>query len=99
MKTALQQLIEWGDKMMSEHPQKLLSFAEAIDKAEELLELERHQHGQTWDAAIHAHDARGHVYARSMCDFDGSVRVMWGKSEADVMMCYVDVMICYDLTN
>ena len=69
-KTALQQLIQWGEQMMSEHPQKLLSFAEAIDKAEELLELERHQHGQTWDAAIHAHVARGHVYARSMCDFD-----------------------------
>jgi len=34
------------------------------------LAMERHQHGQTWDAAIHAHDARGHVYARSMCDFD-----------------------------
>jgi hypothetical protein len=69
-KTALQQLIEWGDKMMEDHPFKVLSFAEAIDKAEELLELERHQNGQTWDAAIHAHDARGHVYARSMCDFD-----------------------------
>ena len=70
MKTALQQLIEWGEQMMAEHPQKLLSFAQAIDKAEELLELERQQHGQTWDAAIHAHEARGHVYARSMCDFD-----------------------------
>ncbi len=69
-KTALQQLIQWGEQMMADHPQKLLSFAQAIDKAEELLELERHQHGQTWDAAIHAHDARGHVYARSMCDFD-----------------------------
>jgi hypothetical protein len=37
---------------------------------EQALAMERHQHGQTWDAAIHAHDARGHVYARSMCDFD-----------------------------
>lgn len=33
-KTALQTLIEWGDKMLQEHPMKLLSFAEAIDKAE-----------------------------------------------------------------
>lgn len=52
MKTALQQLIEWGDKMMADHPLKVLSFAEAIDKAEELLEVEKEQtihsykHGQ-----------------------------------------------------
>jgi hypothetical protein len=42
-KTALQQLIQWGEQMMSEHPLKVLSFAEAIDKAEELLELEKEQ--------------------------------------------------------
>ena len=39
-KTALQTLIEWGDKMMLEHPMKTLSFAEAIDKAVELLRME-----------------------------------------------------------
>jgi len=37
---------------------------------EQALAMECDQHGQTWDAAIHAHDSRGHVYARSMCDFD-----------------------------
>jgi hypothetical protein len=37
---------------------------------EQALAMEHDQHGQTWDAAIHAHDARGHVYARSICDFD-----------------------------
>ena len=42
-KTALQTLIEWGDKMMLEHPMKTLSFAEAIDKAVELLEMEKQQ--------------------------------------------------------
>ena len=31
---------------------------------------EREQHGNTWDAAIKAHDDRGHVYVRSICDFD-----------------------------
>ncbi len=31
---------------------------------------ERKQHGATWDAAIKAHDDRGHVLARSICDFD-----------------------------
>lgn len=42
-KTAMQTLIEWGDKMLKENPNKILSFAEAIDKAEELLEMETEQ--------------------------------------------------------
>ncbi len=43
MKTALQQFIEWGTQMIGDHPAKTLSFYEAIDKAEELLEVERQQ--------------------------------------------------------
>jgi hypothetical protein len=31
---------------------------------------EKHHHGQTWDAAIKAHDNRGHVHSRSIVDFD-----------------------------
>ena len=42
-KTALQTLIEWGDKMLQEHPMKILSFAEAIDEAVRLLEMEKEQ--------------------------------------------------------
>lgn len=41
--TAMQTLLAWGDRMIKEHPQKILSFAEAIDKAEELLQMERVQ--------------------------------------------------------
>lgn len=41
--TALQTLIEWGDKMMLEHSMKTLSFAEVIDKAAELLMMEKEQ--------------------------------------------------------
>ena len=33
-------------------------------------ELERQQHGNTWDAAIKAHNDRGGVHARSLVDFD-----------------------------
>ena len=33
-------------------------------------EMDKQQHGQTWDAAIKAHDDRGHVHARSLVDFD-----------------------------
>jgi hypothetical protein len=37
---------------------------------EQAKEIEKQQHGQTWDAAIAAHDNRGHVHARSLVDFD-----------------------------
>ena len=47
-KTALQTLIAWGDKMIKEHPLKHLSFVEAIDKAEELLEMEEKQINQSY---------------------------------------------------
>lgn len=47
--TGLQMLIFWGDEMMQEHPLKTLSFAEAIDKAEELLEMEKEQIIDAWD--------------------------------------------------
>jgi len=42
-KTALQQFIEWGNQMIGDHPAKTLSFFEAIEKAEELLEVEKQQ--------------------------------------------------------
>ena len=43
MVTALQQLIAWGDEKIKTEPMKHLSFAEVIDKAEALLEVEREQ--------------------------------------------------------
>ena len=43
MKTAMQELIEWGDEMLLKHPQKILGFGEVIDKAEELLKKEKEQ--------------------------------------------------------
>ncbi len=58
MKTALQQLIEWGDQMMAEHPLKVLSFAEAIDKAEELLEVEKEQLEKAFNEGSFANDEK-----------------------------------------
>ena len=43
MVTALQQLIAWGDEKIKTEPMKHLSFAEVIDKAEALLEVEKEQ--------------------------------------------------------
>jgi hypothetical protein len=40
------------------------------DDFEKAKEMEKQQHGQTWDAAIKAHDDRGGVHARSLVDFD-----------------------------
>jgi hypothetical protein len=37
---------------------------------EQAKEMDKQQHGRTWDAAIAAHDNRGHVHARSIVDFD-----------------------------
>lgn len=56
--TAMQELIAWGDDMLLNHPQKLLSFGEAIDKAISLLELEKQQISQ---AIMYALDEDGHT--------------------------------------
>jgi len=42
----------------------------AIEFAVNRLEMEKEQHGATWDAAVAAHDNRGHVHSRSIVDFD-----------------------------
>ena len=43
------------------------NWNEIITKA---IELEKQQHGKTWDSAIEAYEARGHVKERAICDFD-----------------------------
>lgn len=42
-KTAMQEFIEWGNQMIGDYPSNKLNFYEAIDKAEELLEVEKEQ--------------------------------------------------------
>jgi hypothetical protein len=56
--TAMQALIAWGDEMLLKHPQKILSFAEAIDKAQELLQMEKEQISK---AMMYALDEDGHT--------------------------------------
>lgn len=60
--TALQQLIAWGDEKLKTEPLKLLSFAELIDKAEELLEVEKEQIEDAFQAGKwdwHEHITKG----------------------------------------
>lgn len=40
------------------------------DIVEQALEMERQQHGETWDAALIRFDARGKVFLRVLIDFD-----------------------------
>ena len=53
--TAMQTLIAWGDEMLLKHPQKILSFGEAIDKAVELLQMEKEQIVKAWDDGDYAY--------------------------------------------
>ena len=46
------------------------SSTDVKDVIKQAKQKEREQHGNTWDAAIKAHDDRGHVFVRSSCDFD-----------------------------
>ena len=48
MKTALQQLIEFGEKMMEDHPPKVLSFCELLVKAADLIDVEKEQIKDAW---------------------------------------------------
>lgn len=59
--TAVEFLI---DKICGEHTE---AWKEEIKQA---LEMEKQQHGETWNAAIQAHENLGYVISRSLCDFD-----------------------------
>jgi hypothetical protein len=77
-------MIELRDKLLeevqnlkeaSQTNEHLKGYREALknvanDIDAQMAQIERQQHGNTWDAAIKAHDDRGHVYVRSICDFD-----------------------------
>ena len=57
-KTAMQMLIEWGDEQLMSLPPKTLSFHEVIDKAEELLSIQREQIQKAYNDGIRDMPAR-----------------------------------------
>ena len=59
--TAVERLLEQLDTEEIYVPFKII---------EEAKQMEKVQHGDTWDEAIKAHEKRGNVIARSICDFD-----------------------------
>jgi hypothetical protein len=64
---AQQTSVEW---LFSQIPFEWSSSKAAFQALQQAKEMDKQQHGQTWDAAIAAHDNRGHVHARSIVDFD-----------------------------
>ena len=68
--TALEDLINKLVKFKKSRQVCHSAIQAAIEFAVNRLELEKQQHGETWDAAIKAHDNRGHVHTRSIVDFD-----------------------------
>ena len=46
------------------------AYNELYEYYEQAKEMEKLQHGNTWDEAIDTHERRGHVIARSLVDFD-----------------------------
>ena len=40
------------------------------DIVEQALQMEKEQHGETWDMALKQMVERGYVWERAMCDFD-----------------------------
>ena len=64
---AQQTSVEW---LFSQIPFEWSSSRAAFEAYQQAKEMEKEQHGATWDEAIKAHDDRGHVHARSIVDFD-----------------------------
>jgi hypothetical protein len=50
-----------------------------IVKCKELLELEKIQHGNSWDSGIDAHEKRAYNISRSHVDFDDYFIETYGK--------------------
>ena len=65
---------------------EILQFeeSETVDKLNESYQqakqMEREQHGDTWDEAIKAHEKRSNVIARSICDFDDYYNETYGNN-------------------
>jgi hypothetical protein len=62
-----QTAVEWLFKNLWEEPKDKMVWYAILDKAKE---MEKEQHGETWDAALIHVDKRGGVILRALVDFD-----------------------------
>lgn len=66
-----QTAVEWFYDKIKSHFSHDGDLLETLNYTKEIAKSkEREQHGNTWDAAIKAHEDRGHIISRSLCDFD-----------------------------
>jgi len=63
----IEKVTDSGHLLFYDKPRDMKELTQFIEHAKD---MEKQQHGQTWDAAIKAHDDRGHVHARSLVYFD-----------------------------
>lgn len=68
-----QTAVEW---LVEQIQQKLYIRDNVIQQAKQ---MEKEQHGNTWDAAIKAHEDRGGVISRSLCDFEQYYNETYGE--------------------
>jgi hypothetical protein len=64
-----QTAVEWLENILHDfiHPEHGAEFWPFIEKAKA---MEKEQHGETWDDALDAFDARGFNRVRAIVDFD-----------------------------
>ena len=62
-----QTAVEWLFKALWEEPKDKMVWYAILHKAKE---MEKKQHGETWDAALIHVDKRGGVLLRALVDFD-----------------------------
>jgi len=59
--------VDWLFRKLWDQPKDKITWWEILDKAKE---MEKEQHGKTWDDAITQFIARGFNSERTVCDFD-----------------------------
>jgi hypothetical protein len=59
--------VDWLFRNLWDQPKDKITWWEILDKAKE---MEKEQHGKTWDDAITQFIARGFNSERTVCDFD-----------------------------
>lgn len=62
--------VEWLIHILKGQQDKSFNFEEWMIAMEHGKEMEKQQHGDTWDAAIKAYRDRGHNVVRAIVDFD-----------------------------
>ena len=70
--------VEWLENILHDfiHPEHGAEFFPFIEQAKA---MEKEQHGETWDAALGAFDARGFNRVRAIVDFDDYYNETYGK--------------------